>query len=73
VIMQPRIGGKATASMMAHAQLFLIGLGLGGLALHYFVAPIGVWPALAVALCVNLAWSGVLFIIGTRKRKQSAG
>jgi hypothetical protein len=72
VIMHPRIGGKATASVLAHAQLFLIGLGLGALALHYLVAPLGVWPALFVALCVNLAWSGLLLIIGTMNRKRSA-
>jgi uncharacterized membrane protein (GlpM family) len=72
VIMHPRIGGKATASMLAHAQPFLIGLGLGGLALHYLVAPIGVWPALAAALCVNLAWSGLLLAIETRRRKSRA-
>ena len=28
-IMHPRIGGKATASMVAHAQVFLIGIALG--------------------------------------------
>jgi len=72
VIMHPRIGGKATASMLAHAQLFLIGLGLGGIALHYLVAPIGVWAALAVALCVCLAWSGLLVIIAKRSRRATA-
>jgi uncharacterized membrane protein (GlpM family) len=71
VIMHPRIGGKATASMLAHAQPFLIGLSLGGLALHYLVAPIGVWLALAVALCVCLAWSGLLVVVATRRRKPS--
>ena len=70
VIMHPRIGGKATAGMLAHAQVFLIGLGLGGFALHYLVAPIGVWPALAVALCVNLAWSGAVWLTGIRKRRS---
>jgi hypothetical protein len=67
-IMHPRIGGKATASMMAHTQVFLIGLGLGGLALHYLVAPIGVWPALLASLCVCLAWSGALYLF----RRKSA-
>jgi hypothetical protein len=62
-IMHPRIGGKATASMAAHAQVFLIGLGLGGLALHYLVAPIGVWLALLASLCVCFAWSGSLFLL----------
>ena len=37
VIMHPRIGGKATASMLAHAQLPLIGLAFGFLAVHYLV------------------------------------
>ena len=72
VIMHPRIGGKATASMLAHAQLFLMGLAFGGLALHYLVTPIGVWPALGVALCVCLVWSGILVVIGTRRRKATA-
>jgi hypothetical protein len=67
-IMHPRIGGKATASMAAHAQIFLIGLGIGGLALHYLVAPIGVWPALLASLCVCLAWSGALYLF----RRKSA-
>jgi uncharacterized membrane protein (GlpM family) len=69
VIMHPRIGGKATASMLAHAQPFLIGLGLGGLALHYLVAPIGVWPALGVGLLVSLAWSGCLLAIRLGRAK----
>jgi hypothetical protein len=67
-IMHPRIGGQATASMMAHTQIFLIGLGLGGLALHYLVAPIGVWPALLASLSVCFAWSGSLYFF----RRKSA-
>jgi len=70
VIMHPRIGGKATASMMAHVQLPLIGLALGFLVVHYLVAPIGVWPALAVGLVVCLAWSGLLLMLRLRQRKR---
>jgi len=65
-IMHPRIGRKTTASMTAHAQVFLIGIALGGVALHYLVAPIGVWLALLVALCVCLVWSGGLFLFRRR-------
>ena len=36
--------------MFAHSQIALIGLWLGFLALHYLVAPVGVWPALLLAL-----------------------
>jgi uncharacterized membrane protein (GlpM family) len=67
VIMHPRIGGKATASMLAHTQLPLIGMVFGFLAVHYLVAPIGVWPALAVGLLVCLAWSGLLLVIRLRR------
>ncbi len=70
VIMHPRIGGKATASMLAHAQLPLIGLGFGFLAVHYLVVPIGVWPALGAGLAVCLAWSGLLLMIQMRKLKR---
>jgi uncharacterized membrane protein (GlpM family) len=70
VIMQPRIGGKATASMLAHTQLPLIGMVFGFLAVHYLVAPIGVWPALAAGLVVCLAWSGVLLLLRLRQRKR---
>ena len=31
--------------MFAHAQIALNGLWLGFLAMHYLVAPLGVWPA----------------------------
>src|ERR1700720_1981527 len=35
VILHPRVGGKATASVMAHAQVALIGLTLAFMAVHY--------------------------------------
>ena len=63
VIMHPRIGGKVTASMLAHAQLPLIGLGLGFLAVHYLVAPLGVWWALVGGLILCVAWSGGLLLV----------
>jgi hypothetical protein len=62
VIIHTRVGGKAAASMAAHAQVFLIGIALGALALHYLVAPAGVWLALLAALCVCLIWSGAFFV-----------
>jgi len=71
VILHPRVGGKATASMMAHVQLPLIGLALGFLVVHYLVALIGVWPALGVGLVVNLAWSGSLLAIRLRQQRRS--
>jgi uncharacterized membrane protein (GlpM family) len=71
VIMHPRIGGKATASMLAHVQLPLIGLALCFVVVHHLVAPIGVWPAFAVGLIVNLAWSGSLLVIRMRQKRSA--
>jgi uncharacterized membrane protein (GlpM family) len=73
VIMHPRIGGKLTASMLAHAQFPLIGLALGFIAVHYLVAPVGVWWALVGGLVVSLAWSGALFVANMKLRKWRGG
>jgi uncharacterized membrane protein (GlpM family) len=70
VIMHPRVGGKATASMLAHVQLPLIGMVFGFLAVHYLVTPIGVWPALTVGLVISLSWSGLLLMLRLRQRKR---
>jgi len=71
VILHPRVGGKAAASMFAHAQVALNGLWLGFLALHYLVAPVGVWAALALALAVCIGWSGALWLVRTRRYRGS--
>lgn len=68
VILHPRVGGKATASMFAHSQIALVGLWLGFLALHYLVAPVGVWPALLLALGVSVGWSFALWLMRAPKR-----
>lgn len=67
VILHPRVGGTAAASMMAHSQVALVGLWLGFLAVHYLVAPVGVWWALTLGLGVCVAWSGLLWLIRVRK------
>ncbi len=43
VILHPRIGGPAAASVAAHVHAPLVGLALGLLAVHLFAVPLGVW------------------------------
>jgi hypothetical protein len=68
VILHLRVGGRVAASMFAHSQVALVGLWLGFLALHYLVAPVGVSGALLLALCVCIGWSGLLWLVRSRKR-----
>jgi uncharacterized membrane protein (GlpM family) len=68
VILHPRVGGIASSSMMAHAQIALNGLWLGFLAMHYLVAPAGVWGAYGLGLAVCIGWSVMLWLVRSRKR-----
>lgn len=61
VILHLHAGGKAAGAVLAHAQLPLIGLCLGFLAIHYLAEPIGVWWSYAVGLAVTMAWGGILW------------
>ena len=69
VILHPRVGGKATASMVAHAQIAFIGLTLAFLAVHYLAEPLGAWWALVIGLGVAVAWSGMLVVVRTIARQ----
>jgi uncharacterized membrane protein (GlpM family) len=72
VILHPRVGGVVSASMFAHAQIALNGLWLGFLAVHFLVAPLGVWPALGAGLLVCVAWSGVLWLFRARRIRAAS-
>lgn len=67
VILHPRVGGKATASVMAHTQVALIGLTLAFLAVHYLAEPLGAWAALAIGLCISIGWSGMLMLVRSKR------
>jgi uncharacterized membrane protein (GlpM family) len=67
VILHPRVGGKATASVMAHAQVALIGLTLAFMAVHYLAEPLGSWRALVIGLCISVAWSGMLMAVRSKR------
>jgi len=75
VILHPRVGGKPTASMAAHAQVAFIGLALSFLFVHYLAEPLGSWWALAIGLLVAVGWSGLLLLVrvmASRRASQAA-
>ncbi|HEY4982874.1 MAG TPA: hypothetical protein VII24_13300 [Pseudolabrys sp.] len=63
VILHPRIGGPAAASVAAHVQAPLIGLGLSLLAVHGLAEPIGVWWSYAVGLSIGIGWNALLWLL----------
>jgi uncharacterized membrane protein (GlpM family) len=68
IILHPRIGGPAAASVAAHVQAPLFGLVLGFLAVHILAEPIGVWWSYAVGLAIGVAWNGLLWTLKQRRR-----
>jgi hypothetical protein len=62
VVLHPRLGGKASAAVFAHAQPPLFGLALGFCAVHYLAEPLGVWSAYLAGLATTAAWSGMLWV-----------
>ena len=68
VILHPRIGGPATASIAAHVQAPLIGLGLGLVAVHVMAEPVGVWWAYAAGMAISIAWNAGLWAWRSRER-----
>lgn len=62
VILHPRIGGPASASVAAHVQAPLIGLGLSLLAVHLLAETIGVWWSYAIGLGIGLCWNALLWM-----------
>ena len=63
VILHPRIGGPATASVAAHVLTPLIGLGLSLLAVHFLAEPIGVWSSYVVGLSIGVGWNVLLWTL----------
>ena len=72
IILHPRIGGPAAASVAAHVQVPLFGLVLGFLAVHSLAEVIGVWWSYAVGLAIGMAWNGLLWALKLRQRRLPA-
>jgi uncharacterized membrane protein (GlpM family) len=70
VILHPRIGGPATASVAAHVQAPLIGLGLSLLAVHFLAEQIGAWRSYALGLGVGIGWNVLLWLLRNRRTRR---
>jgi len=64
LILQPRIGGPATAAVLANGQWGLIGFGAAIVVLHLAAEPLGRAAALGLALATCVAWNFGLWLSG---------
>jgi len=63
LILHPRIGGKATAAVIANTMSGLIGFGLCVLTLHLAAVPLGAPAALVLALAVAVVANTAIFFL----------
>lgn len=66
LIMHRRVGGPATAALMANAVFGLVGFGIACIALHATAESLGVPAGLTLALAVSFGWG--LLVYGVRAR-----
>ncbi|TMJ05218.1 MAG: hypothetical protein E6G97_03645 [Alphaproteobacteria bacterium] len=71
LILTPRIGGRATAAVLANGQWGLIGFGIAIVVLHFAAQPLGRATALSLALATCIAWNLGLYFYGRRVRPSS--
>ena len=71
IVLMPRIGGRATAALLANSQWGMIGFGLAVLLLHLTVLPLGRWGGLSVALATCIAWNFGLWLYGRVRLRRA--
>ena len=57
LILHGRVGGPASAAVLANAVLGLVGFAFACVALYLAAEPLGAWIGLALALAVSIGWS----------------
>ncbi len=67
LILHPRMGGPATAAVLANCMVGLIGFGSFCLALHLAAAPFGAAAGICIAVAVNAAFNLCFWAIRRRK------
>jgi hypothetical protein len=67
LILTPRLGGAATAAVLANGQWGLIGFGLAIVVLHMAAQPFGRAAALGLALAMCVIWNLGLWLYGRQR------
>jgi hypothetical protein len=67
LILHPRIGGPATAALIANGGWGMMGFGIAIAVLHVTAVPLGSAAALSLALATGVVWNLGLWWLGRRK------
>ena len=70
VILQPRCGGRFTASVLVNGLKGLLGFGLALGVLHLAAAHVNAAAALLLALAVAVGWNATLMLLARRRFKR---
>jgi hypothetical protein len=66
VILHPRVGGRATAAVIANAISGLLGFGVALAALNLAAVPLGAAAALALSFAISVGWNVMIFLVRAR-------
>lgn len=69
LVMHPRVGGPATAALLAHTLSGLVGMVIAFAAVNVAIPPLGVWTALALGLAITVAWNVMLIVVRRMLRR----
>jgi len=63
LILQPRVGGRAAAAVIANGLWSLFGISFGLIALNLLIVPFGAAVSLAAALAIPIVWNLTVWVI----------
>jgi hypothetical protein len=66
LIFQPRVGGPATAALIANTMWGLVGFSACLFTVHLAAVPLGTWAGLVLSLVVSAVWNLVLYWLRRR-------
>src|SRR5262249_23357627 len=66
LIFQPRVGGPATAALIANTMWGLVGFSACLFTVHLAPVPLGTWMGLILSLVVSVVWNIVLYTLRRR-------
>ncbi len=73
LIFQPRIGGPATAALLANTMWGLAGFSTALVVLHLAAIKFGTWPAYALSLAASVVWNFAVWSVRRRIAMRAAG